>query len=110
MDINHVAPFFSREMLDKITSNHFPEISDCISNDYEWAVFGNGEYFDMGALPMEVPHIIHGGSANGYKSMPVTIIKGGVDYHNAGEFRNQTVEVTLVHKIVQIPNKNPYQQ
>ena len=82
--------------------NHLSAISPDLSYGYGWVVFdGEGTYM-MGDLDIDKKYIIHGGNTEGYKSMLVNIEQGEFIIAMLSNTGNQTNEILLTQRIVQI--------
>ncbi len=92
----------SQESLSRMQTNHLSDITPEISYGYGWVVFDGEADYQMGDLKIDKKYIIHGGSTEGYKSMLVNIEKGEFIIAILANTGEQTKEMILTQKIVQI--------
>ena len=82
--------------------NHLSAISSDLSYGYGWVVFDGEGTYKMGDLGIDKKYIIHGGNTEGYKSMLVNIEQGEFIIAMLSNTGNQTNELLLTQRIVQI--------
>ncbi len=92
----------SNESLALMTTNHVKTINPDISYGYGWAVFDGKKQYRMGDLGIDRRYIIHGGSTEGYKSMLINIESGQYIIAFLANTGDQTNELRLAQKIVNI--------
>lgn len=96
------SAFLSSHSLKLMQTNHLATLTKEISYGYGWVVFdGNGHYC-MGNLPISKKYIIHGGATEGYKSMLVNIEHGEYIIAILSNTGDQTNEILLTQKIVEL--------
>ena len=83
-------------------TNHLSDIARDLSYGYGWVVFDGKGSYKMGDLKIDQRYIIHGGNTEGYKSMVVNIEKGDYIVAMLSNTGNQTNELLLTQRIVQI--------
>jgi len=83
-------------------TNHLAAITADLSYGYGWAVFDQKGEYGMGNLEIDKKYIIHGGNWSGYKSMLVNIEQGEYIIAFLANTGDQTNEMKLTKKIVQI--------
>lgn len=83
-------------------TNHLPDITQDISYGYGWVIFDGAANYKIGDVQIDKKYIIHGGNTEGYKSMLVNIEKGEFIIAILANTGEQTNEMELTQKIVQI--------
>ncbi|WP_442266668.1 serine hydrolase domain-containing protein [Tenacibaculum sp. ZS6-P6] len=93
--------WLSKESLSLLIKNHQNKTEN-ISYGYGWVVFDSNTKSKIGDLKINKPYIIHGGSTDGYKSILININKQEYVISFLSNLGNNTNEMALAQKIVQI--------
>lgn len=85
-----------------LQTNHLSDITQDVSYGYGWVIFDGAADYKMGDLHTDKKYAIHGGNTEGYKSMLVNIENGEFIIAILANTGEQTNEMKLTQKIVQI--------
>lgn len=94
--------FLPQLSLDQIKINHLKSLSNNYSYGYGWVIYGRGDSFGMGELPVDLPYIIHGGSTEGFKSILVNVNDGDWIISLLANSGNRANEMELARAVTKI--------